>query len=56
MNLQLIKEIQISRHMTIYGPTLGYLNMKTMNVVTTEKRQSCLKSKFFFFQNNFAVF
>ena len=47
--LQVIKEIQISRHMTIYGQPLGHLNAKTMIVFVTEKKKSCIKSKLYFF-------
>ena len=51
VKLQAIKEIQISRHMTIHGQTLGVFKRKnTMNVFATEKRQSCMKSKLQFFE------
>ena len=41
-----IKEIQISRHITIYGQTLGVFKRENnkKNIVT-EKTKSCIKSK-----------
>ena len=45
VKLQLIKEIQISRHMTICGQTLGVFKRETIENIVMEKRQSCIKSK-----------
>ena len=50
MKLHLIKEIQISRQMTIYGQTLGVFKRENNECRRNEKRQICIKTKLGFFE------
>ena len=52
VKLQAIKEIQISRHMTIYGQTLGVFKRKNNECIRNGEKTKLHKIKIFVFLNS----